>query len=369
MATNEFNESARFQVFVSSTYLDLKDERKEVMDTLLTLDAFPAGMELFPATDGDAWELIEKVIAESDYYLLVIGGKYGSLDTNTNLSFTEKEYNYAQSLKIPVMAFIHGAPGRLPSERTEQTEEKQRSLLEFITKVKEEHLINAWTSSEQLGGKIAKSWNKFLRQNPATGWVRADRAASSATIEELGNAKIKIADLEAKVNEFDNNRGVVIKWPPKSESALQFDLWGRGVVVLEDKSLSSVVGAWIEIDTTLKEVFLAFGPELIEERTQFQIEQSLKVWFEWEFKDRILEIFHDAVETGGLKPEKGTHPQNITLDISINQRGINQVSRLLLQYKVLGLIERQEALGPDRPSPVWMLTPSGERNSVRVTGE
>jgi hypothetical protein len=41
----------RYQVFVSSTYQDLQDERQEIMQALLELDWFPAGMELFPAAN------------------------------------------------------------------------------------------------------------------------------------------------------------------------------------------------------------------------------------------------------------------------------------------------------------------------------
>jgi hypothetical protein len=43
----------KYQVFVSSTYRDLSEERQEVMQALLELDCIPVGMELFPATDDD----------------------------------------------------------------------------------------------------------------------------------------------------------------------------------------------------------------------------------------------------------------------------------------------------------------------------
>src|SRR3954468_7702491 len=99
------NMERRYQVFVSSTFLDLKEERAAVVSALLQLDAIPAGMELFPAADDDAWTLIERVIAASDYYLLVIGGKYGSIDPHTELSFTEREYDFAVAAGKPVMAF------------------------------------------------------------------------------------------------------------------------------------------------------------------------------------------------------------------------------------------------------------------------
>lgn len=65
----------RYQVFVSSTYDDLQDERKEVMQALLELDCIPAGMELFPASSEDQWSLIKRVIDDCDYYILIIGGR------------------------------------------------------------------------------------------------------------------------------------------------------------------------------------------------------------------------------------------------------------------------------------------------------
>jgi Domain of unknown function (DUF4062) len=68
----------RYQVFVSSTFVDLQIERQATMQALLSLDHFPAGMELFPASDDDQWALIKGVIDDSDYYVLVIGGRYGS---------------------------------------------------------------------------------------------------------------------------------------------------------------------------------------------------------------------------------------------------------------------------------------------------
>ncbi len=93
----------RYQVFVSSTFFDLKDERSRVMEALLELDCFPAAMELFPASDNTAWEWIQKVIQDSDYYLVIVGNRYGSTDEQ-GLSYTEREYDYAVAIGKPVMA-------------------------------------------------------------------------------------------------------------------------------------------------------------------------------------------------------------------------------------------------------------------------
>ena len=80
------NPEKRYQVFISSTYVDLQEERREVLRAVLELDHMPAGMELFPATDDSAWDLIKGVIDSSDYYVVIIGGRYGSYPTPSCLS-------------------------------------------------------------------------------------------------------------------------------------------------------------------------------------------------------------------------------------------------------------------------------------------
>lgn len=164
----------RYQVFVSSTFLDLKDERAAVVSALLNQDAIPAGMELFPATDDDAWTLIQSVIDASDYYLLVIGGKYGSIDPQTEISFTEKEYEYAVSQKTPVMAFLHGDPGSIPFDKSEENEKIREKLNQFRKKVETSKHVKYWNGASDLQGKVAYTFPSFQKRYPAVGWVRGE---------------------------------------------------------------------------------------------------------------------------------------------------------------------------------------------------
>lgn len=103
----------RYQVFVSSTYADLQQERQKVIQALMEMDCIPAGMEIFPAADEEQWEFIKRVIDDCDYYLLIIGGRYGSL-TAEGISYTEMEYDYAMSVGLKVLAFIHDSPDDIP---------------------------------------------------------------------------------------------------------------------------------------------------------------------------------------------------------------------------------------------------------------
>ena len=116
----------KYQVFVSSTYEDLRQERQEVIHALLELDCIPSGMELFPAADEDQWSLITGVIDECDYYILILGGRYGSTGGD-GAGYTEMEYQYALKTGKPIIAFLHKDPDSLPKKDTEQSEEGQKN--------------------------------------------------------------------------------------------------------------------------------------------------------------------------------------------------------------------------------------------------
>lgn len=91
----------KYQVFISSTYTDLMEERQAVVEQILKQGHIPAGMELFRADDRSQKEIIRKWIEESDIYILILGYRYGSIDYESNTSYTEWEYQLAGELNKP----------------------------------------------------------------------------------------------------------------------------------------------------------------------------------------------------------------------------------------------------------------------------
>ncbi len=141
----------RYQVFVSSTYEDLREERQQVMQALLELDCMPSGMELFPAANEDQWTVIKKVIDDCDYYVLILGGRYGSVGPD-GMGYTEKEYRYALSISKPVIAFLHKKPGDIPAKKCESSQEGKEKLAAFRALV-EEKLCKHWSNPDDLVGR------------------------------------------------------------------------------------------------------------------------------------------------------------------------------------------------------------------------
>lgn len=91
---------------------------------------FPIGMEMFSAADEEQWEIIQDTIDSSDYYVLIIGHRYGSVigeGEYAGISYTEKEFKYALSKGIPILAFIIDKSVPVTTDKIEDDVEKKLS--------------------------------------------------------------------------------------------------------------------------------------------------------------------------------------------------------------------------------------------------
>lgn len=162
----------RYQIFISSTFKDLKDARNKAQEVILRLSHIPIGMELFNASDKEQWEIIQNAIDESDYYLLIIGNRYGSIDEESQLSFTEKEYYYAKSIGIPIYVFILEEGVNVDIKYVD-FENKDR-LKKFKEEVQNKRLCEYWSNIDDLGVKISTSLQSaFEISRP--GWIRGNQ--------------------------------------------------------------------------------------------------------------------------------------------------------------------------------------------------
>lgn len=163
----------KYQVFISSTYSDLVDERRRILDILLMADCIPAGMEAFVATDVEQFEVIKKVIDLCDYYVLIIGKRYGSVNQTTELSYTEMEYEYAKQQQIPVLVFAIDETVELPADKVEIAPEKIESLKRFRQNAMTNRLVSLWKTPDELTAALAISIMRAKSEIERPGWQRA----------------------------------------------------------------------------------------------------------------------------------------------------------------------------------------------------
>jgi hypothetical protein len=174
----------RYQVFISSTYLDLHNARREVSDALLQAECFPSGMELFPAADDEQFEVIKSFIDESDYYLIISAGRYGSIHSKTGLSYTEMEFDYARRRKKPIIVLLHKNPRNLPADQCETTDLGRKALENFRNKLQIGRMVRFWEDYKDLGKEVVLGLNWAKKKNPARGWIRPPEGSDLTTAGE-----------------------------------------------------------------------------------------------------------------------------------------------------------------------------------------
>ncbi|MBD5456849.1 MAG: DUF4062 domain-containing protein [Lachnospiraceae bacterium] len=166
----------KLQVFVSSTYTDLKEERQAAVQAILDAGHIPAGMELFKAGNESQLKTIYKWIDESDVYMLILGGRYGSVESKSGKSYTQLEYEYALSKDIPVFAvvlsqaFLTQKINSLTLEKTMEQDYPDRHK-SFKTLVMSK-IIREVDDCKDIKIAIHTTLNEFIHDYNLTGWIR-----------------------------------------------------------------------------------------------------------------------------------------------------------------------------------------------------
>jgi hypothetical protein len=190
-----------FQVFVSSTFDDLKDERSQVSNALAKAGYVAAGMELFPASDQQQLEYIKRIIDRSDYYVVIVGGRYGSLADN-ELSYTENEFDYARSKGIPTLAFVPANPGSIPVGKSEADAAKREKLECFKEKLKG-RMVDHWADTHDLCLKVVTAVAHAINLTPRPGWIRGDQAIDPKVLQEMEKLRIENQGLRERLSTID----------------------------------------------------------------------------------------------------------------------------------------------------------------------
>ncbi|URJ45162.1 DUF4062 domain-containing protein [Paenibacillus polymyxa] len=328
----------RYQVFVSSTYQDLQEERKEIMQALLELDCIPSGMELFPATNDDQWTLIKNVIDDSDYYIVVLGGRYGSIGPQ-GISYTEMEYRYALEKEKPIIAFIHKNPQELPSNRTEQ-EREGREKLEAFKSLTQEKLVRYWTTPSDLGSVVSRSLIKLIKSNPAVGWVRADKVLSEETSQEMLKMRKRIDELEKELEQANSRSPQGTEHLAQGEDLFEVSFW---VITRksyhDDEKLHEG-----SVKMTWNDILYQIGPQLIDLSSEETIKASLD--------DYILTTQFSELKE--LDEFRNTEIVRLEVDGDSFQT-------IKIQLKALGLIEKSLRNRSVKDSNTyWTLTTYGD---------
>jgi uncharacterized protein DUF4062 len=248
----------KYQIFISSTYDDLKEERERVIKAILEMGHIPVGMEMFSAADESQWNIIKRRIEESDYYLVVVANRYGSTDDD-GVSYTEKEYDYAIGQGVPAIGFLLDDTAPWPTNRNDSDPVTKKRLEDFKSKLKK-RLIKFWSTKEELAASIVLALTPLMTEQPRPGWVRGSEVPSAAALDELSRLSKENAELREQLAKLEQERDVT-----------------RVIDSLRMRAISGTFTDKTPFNNTLLSFFETIGRELTVERQTADVAQ-LFVW-------------------------------------------------------------------------------------------
>lgn len=342
----------RYQIFLSSTYEDLRLERQQATQTILEMGHMPAGMELFPASDLSQWELIKRVIDESDYYLVIVGARYGSTHTQTGLSFTEMEYDYAASVGIPILGFVRRDTGEVPAKDFEQDPKKREKLEDFRRKVMTK-ICRHYDEASELGMLVMKSLMSETRINPRMGWVRANQARGEEDIAREKELANEIAKKNREIKRLEREiRDCIIPVNGIDQSRLAQGEDGLKITATFQDNTKTLVS--MDVDLTWNEIFSVIGPQMYGFILRRSEPRHNELYGSYGFEAGLIEYIRSKIfdRCGARQIRILPH----------------QIDGFLIQFKQLGLMHIMEKTKDEDGEDFrgYTLTPAGEEHLMRV---
>ncbi|WP_391207362.1 DUF4062 domain-containing protein [Psychrobacillus sp. L4] len=274
----------KLQVFVSSTYLDLIQERQKAVEGILRAKHIPAGMELFIPSDKSQWTIIKEWIKSSDVLLLILGGKYGSIEPESGKSYTQLEYEFAISCGIPVFSivlnkqFLANKKSR-NIELTVYEHENENPLNEnydLFKKMLMSNYVSEVGDINQISTEVSLALQEFLSKDSTNyhfrGWVRGEERANPIKMEISYNIENFLDDKQ--------RQGLVKKTIDTYRGELR--IFQKYFL---DKTLS-------EIETTEIKDFLRYREDNYSIKSKRSMERArgiLNVFFDWLVEEEIVE--------------------------------------------------------------------------------
>jgi hypothetical protein len=191
----------KLQVFISSTFKDLIEERQAAVEAVIEAGHIPAGMELFKAGDETQKETIQRWIQDSDVYLLLLGGRYGSIEPSTQKSYTQWEYEYAGEIGKPRFALVmqkQTLDKKVKEKGPEVLELDSRALYDDFRKDVLSRTSQFFEDCKDIKYSISRKMIEFHDDENLVGWVSGKDVTPNTT---LANYNAKLAEENMKLKE------------------------------------------------------------------------------------------------------------------------------------------------------------------------
>jgi hypothetical protein len=181
----------------------------------------PAGMELFTAGDKSQKKTIERWIDESDVFMLILGGRYGSIEPTTGLSYTELEYDYAASHGKPTFAVVITDTAVEAKAKIGNVETvNQKKLIQFREKVLR-NISSFFSDPKDIKLCVHESLSDYSTNPDLKGWLAAEEVPDTKSLQdEIKQLRDENAALTAKIKKIESTSALQAKQDSNADADL-----------------------------------------------------------------------------------------------------------------------------------------------------
>ena len=329
----------RYQVFISTTYPDMQSARQALMLPLLDLGMAPMSMDLHSAETNNLMPVVQRMIDDCDYFVILLGGRYGTLSP-LGLSYTHREYIFAATKRKPIVTFIHDQPFNLPAQAREDSREGQVRRDDFARLLENKTLAFRWRDERELSEQVAKVMPDVMRQHPAAGWVKSGSVEKSAG-GETERLRRRVAELEKEREEWLSGQRTPARHLARGSDRVTLD-YSCNVYEGGD---CKVAMASCELDWN--RVFACVAPLMLNPVSEPVMQKALEDYIARKALDDVLADFPKA---------------HAVRNVVLAGHAFNQIK---VHLRALGLINKTSD-NDSRGMPLWRLTAQGDTAMSQV---
>jgi hypothetical protein len=168
-------------------------------------------MELFTSADKSQMQTIKKWIDESDVYMLVLGGRYGSLEPTSGVSYTELEYDYAIEQEKPLFSVVinkASLEAKVKEHGTDMMEKENPKQLKMFREKVLSNISSFFDDHKDIKLCVHESLSDFATNRELKGWVSADEVTNTQPLlDEIGRLSKENEELNAKLENAEKKIG------------------------------------------------------------------------------------------------------------------------------------------------------------------
>ncbi|WP_395745605.1 DUF4062 domain-containing protein [Prosthecobacter sp.] len=228
----------KYQVFISSTFKDLPERRRQVLDAVLDCEHIPVALERFSSHAEPVPNVIKRAIEQCQIYVVIVGYRYGStLDVTgadggmVKKSFTQMEYEHAVQSGLKILTFVVNDDdvrslraelykSKDPDDVAEIRNEEAFQAFRAVVKNPDKHFACVFRHAEpEFKAEVIKSLFAVVKAPELRGWVREPENDSQRDAFTSISRNRYIVDIVGALSALDTLDSRVIKHP-EEKSAL-----------------------------------------------------------------------------------------------------------------------------------------------------